>query len=214
MSSINDILGEIDGPIVTFNTADVNSTSNESFKKVELEPIINIENNEEIYKIFEENYDFILSKYYINTSDYLFTSEQEFNIFATNGGGDVYGFIGGKGDLKNDKYPIGYVCHEGQCGKIANNLEELLKLIVFYPYWYDLLKCPINKRTKFIKELEKEMEEMKSNYYQRQNTIAKKLGIKRDHNSIKKLFNNLEDKPEFIVFGNDEDNNPYESLLI
>lgn len=45
---------------------------------------------------------------------------------------------------------------------------DILYIVVFYPYWYDLLKLPTEEITQMITILEKEMSEMKLNYYQNQ----------------------------------------------
>ena len=36
--------------------------------------------------------------------------------------------------------PLLYVCHEGQAGQIAANLQEAVRLFIAAPYWRDLLK--------------------------------------------------------------------------
>lgn len=58
--------------------------------------------------------------------DYLFYSKEQFNIFAKDKGGGVYGFIGGICNIEDENVPIAYVSSEWQSGKIANNLKDYL----------------------------------------------------------------------------------------
>jgi hypothetical protein len=52
-----------------------------------------------IYSQLEQYCDF---KFCQSADQYLFYSKEQFNIFARNKNGGVYGFIGGTGDLQDD----------------------------------------------------------------------------------------------------------------
>ncbi|MDY6978458.1 MAG: hypothetical protein SV201_01140 [Pseudomonadota bacterium] len=54
--------------------------------------------------------------------------EFPFKLLAVEGGGGLYLAYGKS--LVVENLPILFVSSEGQCGKIANNLEELLSLLV------------------------------------------------------------------------------------
>ncbi|MBZ9688518.1 hypothetical protein G9F72_019500 [Clostridium estertheticum] len=166
-----------------------------------------------VYSLLEQYCDFIMCE---NEEDYLFYSKEQFNIFAKDKGGGVYGFIGGIGDIEDENVPIAYVSSEGQSGKLSNNLKELLSLIIFYPFWMDLLKLLKHYNGDIQKIIElciKERVEDMPNFYKIQQIIADSLGIKRQDCSIESLFNCLSEEPRFIVYSTD-DNNPSENLLM
>ena len=169
-----------------------------------------------VYSLLEQYCDFIMCENEENEEDYLFYSKEKFNIFAKDKGGGVYGFIGGIGNIEDETVPIAYVSSEGQSGKIANNLKELLSLIIFYPFWMDLLELLKHYNGDIQKIIElciKERVEDIPNFYEIQQAIADNLGIKRQDCSIESLFNCLSEEPKFIVYSTD-DNNPSENLLM
>jgi len=202
-----------DGPTAYFNVK--TNGQNKEVKQEKLRPITIVErphSNQEklVYSLLEQYCDFIMCE---NEEDYLFYSKEKFNIFAKDKGGGVYGFIGGIGDIEDENFPIAYVSSEGQSGKIANNLKDLLSLIIFYPFWIDLLKQYNEDIQKIIKLCIKERVVDMPNFYEIQQTIADNLGIKRQDCSIESLFNCLSEEPKFIVYSTD-DNNPSENLLM
>jgi hypothetical protein len=162
-----------------------------------------------IYSQLEQYCDFIFCQ---SVEQYLFYSKEQFNIFAKDKDGGVYGFIGGTGDLQDDNYPIGYVCSEGKSDKIANSFKELLALVIYYPFWMDLLKLHKDDIHSGIEELEKERLEDMPDYYKVQQSLGDNLGIKKQEYSIGGLFNCLSEEPKFIVYST-VDNNPSDNLL-
>ena len=185
----------------------------ENLRPITLAEIPNSKQEKLVYSLLEQYCDFIMCK---NKEVYLFYTKEQLNIFAKDKGGGVYGFIGGIGDIEDENVPIAYVSSEGQSGKIANNLKELLSLIIFYPFWMDLLHLLQHYNGDIQKIIElciKERVEDMPNFYEIQQTIADNLGIKRQDCSIESLFNCLSEDPKFIVYSTD-DNNPSENLLM
>lgn len=65
------------------------------------------------------------------------TPEHRFVVVAGEGAGGAF-LAYGNGEF--DQMPILYVTSEGQAGKVASNLGELLGIFAAMPYWEDLLK--------------------------------------------------------------------------
>lgn len=162
-----------------------------------------------IYSLLEQNCDFIMCQ---SIEEYLFYSKEQFNIFAKDKSGGMYGFIGGIGDMKDDDFPIAYVSSKGQSGKIATNFKSLLSLIIFYPFWMELLKPDNNDIKSSVESFEKDKSENIPDYNNIQRTIADNLSIKREDYSIESLFKCLSEEPLFRVYSK-LDNSPSENLL-
>lgn len=179
--------------------------------------VISVPNNEqelEIYKLLEKNCNLFFCKNEL-LDNFIINCKVQFTIFAINDKGEPYGTIGGIGDIEDDYYPIGYVSNKGQCGRIANNLKEFLQLIVFYPFWLELLNCPEKERQHTVETLENEKIKLIPDYLINQQKIAEILNIQKNKNSIETLFLNLKQKPYFVVHGVEkEQNKKYENLLL
>ncbi len=202
-----------DGPTAYF-TAGSNGQNNQ-VKQENFPPTTLIEpphrkQGKLVFSLLEQYCDFIICE---NEEDYLFYSKEQFNIFAKDKGGGVYGFIEGIGNIEDQSTPIAYVSSEGQSGKISNNVKELLSLIIFYPFWIDLLNRYNEDIQKRIELGIKERVEDMPDFCEIQQSIADNLGIKRQEGSIESLFICLSEEPKFIVYSRD-DNNPSESLLM
>lgn len=180
--------------------------------KKEVVPVPECDRDHIIYRLLEENCDVIFCTDQ-ESDDFKFECKEQFVIFAVDGGGNCFGTIGGISNIDDDDYPVGYVCHEGQSGRIANNLREFLELVNFYPFWHDILKFEKMGIKYSIFDLENERIEFNNKYIEQQQEIAKMLNLNKNNDSIKLLMSNLKDKPEFKVYGLDEEHNPYENLL-
>ncbi|MFA0570914.1 hypothetical protein [Vibrio gallaecicus] len=83
-----------------------------------------------------------------------------FTALAGEGSGGVFLAYG---NLDLEKRPILFVSSEGQAGKVANNLSELLALLMVIPYWFDLLKFSGNGD---LSEMRRAALFMESEYYE------------------------------------------------
>ncbi|WP_350225369.1 hypothetical protein [Vibrio parahaemolyticus] len=84
-----------------------------------------------------ELFDFELCRTNDDDSWIKLTPSFQFTVLAGQASGGVFLSYG---SLELEKRPILFVSSEGQAGKIANNLPELLALLMAIPYWFDLLK--------------------------------------------------------------------------
>lgn len=178
-------------------------------KKLEL-----IKSDTTLLNLLEEFCDFIICTTSVSSEEYLFYSKEPYTIFATDGSGGTFGFIG-----NNDKenLPIGYVSSEGESGKISDNIDQLLSLISFYPYfWIDLIRFYRENKNnglhEYIVECENEIKEDNSHYCNIQTTITNKLSLKKNDKIMDNLIQSLSDTSNFIVYSI-EDNNPSKHLL-
>jgi hypothetical protein len=165
-------------------------------------------NNKENIKDMLENYcDFILCNPSSDTKEYQFYAKEKLTILATDGSGGVYAIIS---NMNIEKSPIVYVSSEGQAGKIANSFNELLSLIIYYPFWSDILKFSgdgdINKMIEVIPSLEKERLEYIPYYVQIQKEIGDNIGIIKSEKSIQDLKKIVLEKPAFTVYSTEDDN--------
>jgi hypothetical protein len=210
------IIGGADGPTSIFYSNKKDKVIiNKTVDKIK--PITTIvkarnEEQEKINSILEDNCDFIINEDYF-PDEIMFTTDEPFHIIGLNGAGDYYGTIGGLGDLSNDIYPVGYVGHEGQCGRIGSSLMEFFELILFYPYWYDLVQNHDKITSKLIKELESERIEFVDKYTENQKFISKHFNINKNEKSIELLIDNLLNKPRFTVYSADQEANMYDNLI-
>lgn len=213
---ITGIIGGADGPTAIFYTYKkdgviINKTPDEIEPIAAMAKAVNDEQNK-IYSILESNCDLIINdKHFPDES--MFTTDEPFHIIGIDDAGNCYGTIGGLGDLSNDTYPVGYVGHEGQCGRIASSLMEFMQLILFYPYWYDIVQNHQNITRELINELENERIDLVENYTENQRFISRHFNIDKNEKSIELLLDNISNKPKFIVYSADEEQSKYENLI-
>lgn len=141
-----------------------------------------------------------------------FTCDERFVVFATDGNGGYYGFIGGSGHTNDKDAPIGFVSYLGKCGRIARNLREFLELVVYIPFWQDVNLKYINKGL-FVEDLETRYVRNNTNYYKNQIRIANTLGLQKNERSLDLLYENLEKTPRFIVYDIQDRNSVYDSMI-
>lgn len=180
-----------------------------NFKKLET-----IQSDHDLLNSLEDFCDFIICTETSCTEDHLFYSKKPYTIFATDGAGGTFGFIG---DPNENTASIGYVSSEGQSGKIASSLDEFLSLIIFFPYfWHDLISFykdhKSNKLLDYILECENEIKADHPDYDTIQTTIAAKLALNRTDQLIDHLIQSLLETPGFIVYST-QDDSPSENLL-
>lgn len=141
-----------------------------------------------------------------------FVSEYNVAIIAIDGGGNYYVSFNDTCDIEDTDIPIGYINHEGTCGRIANNFEEFLGLVVFYPFWKDIIKYERMNKPCSITELEQERVADNPDYYTMQSAIAEKLHLVKKEDAVIRLMNNLKTEPRFMVYGTDSEQNAFEQM--
>ncbi len=172
-----------------------------------------IKSDKDIRRLFEEIFDFIIMEESTSTEDYLFYSREKLTIFATDGAGGVYATV--ETDDNHDTFIV-FISSEGQAGKIARSFNQLINLIIHYPFWSDILKFSGNGRLeemkKSIKPLEDERVEFIPCYLEVQKTIADKLKITKNKKLIEYLYEVVMEEPKFVVFST-IDNNTSDDLI-
>ena len=173
-----------------------------------------IESDKSLANLLEEFCDCIILKENEKEEDYYFYTKEKYQIFATNGAGGTFGFIG---DNDINSSPIGYVSSEGESGVIANNINDFLSLIVFFPYfWSDAIRFYSENKedglAEYILACENEIKEDYPNYYDIQNKIATKLSIRKSDRIMEVIIATVESEPKFMTYSI-EDNNQCKQLL-
>ena len=134
-------------------------------------------------------------------------ARETFRVFGTDASGGVFGFVGAE---TLAQHPVAYVSSEGSSGKIAANLSDFFHLIVFYPFWQDLLHLQATALRLQIESLEREYQEMIENYAEMQEAIARQLDLTQAFASVEKFRAALAERPRFIIYSEDE--LPYDDL--
>lgn len=162
--------------------------------KVQTMPLPKNEESLEIYELLERNCNVCFYKEGISPK-FKFRCKEQFIIFATDNCGGAYGLIGDD----DSKCAIGYIGNDSRCGRIANNLQEFFELVVFYPFWLELLH---NQEENINNELTIEDKYTKNitSYSKNQKKIADILKIQKNEKSIENLIYNLSTKPYFVVY--------------
>ena len=136
---------------------------------------------------------------------------QPFTLLATEGSGGVFLAYG---NSTLEKCPILFASSEGQAGKIANNLEEFLSILMAIPYWFDLLKFSGNGDLTEMRKTALFMEqEYKAKYSELpdiRKQLIKKLKIKKLDDAISVLHNCIHETDCTLVA---DDGWKYESLF-
>ena len=151
-----------------------------------------IKNNAELVDILAWPYDFDLEINELDTNWLNLDIDINFDVIAREGSGGLYLAYG---NIKIEERPILYVSSEGQAGKIAQNLTELIQLIITAPYWQDLLKFSGNgnleemiKTESFMKE---EYDEDYPDIAEAQKEIATKLKLHLLEKPIEYLYSSV-----------------------
>ncbi|ENR6355052.1 hypothetical protein ACEWL8_000840 [Listeria monocytogenes] len=132
-----------------------------------------------------------------------------FRIFAEDAGGGEFGFIG---DGEIDSLAIGYFSSEFEAGRIADNLEDFLCLIVFYPFWRDLLLEKQEDNQEVILQLEMEYKEYIPTYESHQQFVADKLKLVKNNAILFKFYAAISYEPKFKLYSVIDDT-PTENLV-
>jgi hypothetical protein len=176
----------------------------EEGKKIEVvqagKEIVNIpisERNHKVYKLFKENCDLIFCTEQ-KLEDFLFYPVPRFSIFAVDSEGNCFGTIGGMSDLINDVFPVGYVNRDGENGKISDSLKEFFRLVIYYPYWRDIIKYEQMGISYDINDMK--MQQNDEQYFAYQREMAEILNLSKNPKSIELLISNIKNPNDFILY--------------
>ncbi len=157
-----------------------------------------------IYRLLEENCDVIFCTNQA-LEDFNFYPIPRFGIFAIDSQGNCFGTIGGISDLIDDNYPVGYVSRNNLYNKLSNSLKEFLELIVFYPFWREVIQCKQMSLSYNIKIMEEEYLKSNPQFSIRQKEIASTLNLSKNPKSIDILISNIDCNPDLVVYSSKED---------
>lgn len=166
--------------------------------------------NKDIKEQLEINCDFIICDFKEDIKAYPFKPSEPFYIFAKRCNGDVYGFVGDLNNLNNCK--IGYVSSDLQAGIIAQNLQALMTIIVFYPYWWSLLNYYDDEIEISVKKAENEIIINNEAYYKIQQQLASHFNLKSSDLTVKDFMAYVYNSPKFIVHST-YDSSPSKSIF-
>lgn len=133
-----------------------------------------IRRDEELASTLEEIFDFRLEEIAAITEMWPVNIKDQVVVFGSEGSGGVFAFWG-EGQPEN--LPILYASSQRAVGKLANNIVEFFALIVYLPYWMDLLVNELTVMEALQKRLESEVIEDEPNYKTKQRVTANKLSL-------------------------------------
>jgi len=136
---------------------------------------------------------------YKTDSKFDFLSNQRLFIFAMDKNDNLFVGINNIVAIDADEIPIGYIGINKTYGKIASNLKEFLALILFYPFWQEILEYELKSENYSVKSLELNWVKDKHDFYQLQKTVSQELSVAQDDLSITKLLSNLKQSSHFKV---------------
>ncbi|MCL2760871.1 MAG: hypothetical protein FWD70_04395 [Desulfuromonadales bacterium] len=133
-------------------------------------------------------------------------SEEPYRVFATDASGGTFGFIGPGSPAR---LSIGYCSSEGSAGRIATNVDDFFRLLVFYPFWRDLCKFSCIHDPKMVEFYEnsfiEDMAELNFDYSKEQEYIADVLQLTKRGDILNKFHSVLKQEPKFIMHCSEDD---------
>lgn len=158
----------------------------------------------EIAEILTWPYDFeMVQPYSIALESDLITDEEAI-IIARDGTGGLFA-LWGCGQV--DHLPVVYISSEGQAGKIAKSFNEFIAILVFCPFWHDLLKFSGNGQLSEMKRvlplLESEIIEEYPEVENIRDRIISLLSLNLNINPVEKLYEAVISEPKIIVTSTD-----------
>lgn len=146
-----------------------------------------------------------------SVEDWWFDCNQCFVICALDEKG---GCIGSMGDYSGvgDEIPVGYVSTEGYYGQVAKNLKEFLELVVFYPFWRDVIECQQSGKSYDVVKMEKEWAGSIPEFYKKQKKIANDLQLNKNTDVISRMFKNLKLTKNFRIWACDNKQTEFQVL--
>jgi hypothetical protein len=162
--------------------------------------------NKEVENMLEWPFDFKLISPLTDSGQYSFKTEQQVICFAEDASGGIFALWG---DGEVDEKVVIYVSSEGQAGIIASNFQCLISLIVFYPFWRDILNFSggghISEMEKalplLIKEYLKEIPELE----ELKTRLGYLLSISEINDPVKMLYYSVTSQPNIIITSSEGD---------
>lgn len=180
-------------------------------KKFVMITLAQIQSHPEVVEALDWPFDFSLSRAE-RESDWITLKPQiPFEVIAGEGTGGLF-LAYGEGALES--LPILHTSSEGQAGRVASNLTELLGILMQIPYWRDLLKFSgsgqIDEMRLTSTFMEKEYEEDYPELPDARRLVLAKLPIPMIEDPIQVLHDNLHASDCTLVA---DDGWEYESLF-
>lgn len=149
-----------------------------------------ISSNTSIKEILEWPFDFRICEPYLLSNNWPILLSDELVVIAEDGTGGVYTI---QEHTDPEKFPIILISSEGQAGKVANNLTELLATIIALPYWRDLLKFSAGGKLEEMHKarffLERDMLEDNPEIEDQKRIVIDALGLTVTADPVQVLFN-------------------------
>jgi hypothetical protein len=175
-----------------------------------------------IYKRLAENpaaidvlgwpFDFEICEPYSLSSDWPISLSEELIVLAEDGSGGAYTL---QESIDPEKSSVVFLSSEGQAGKVASDLTELLAIIVALPYWRDLLKFSaggeLEEMRKAVPFLEDEILEDEPEIHSKKELIYKALNLPILEDPVQTLFNSVKSGIAIEIKAND--GSSYEGLF-
>lgn len=115
---------------------------------------------------------------------------------------------------------IGYVSSEGQCGRIAESIDDLIRLLVYSICWHDYCDSSQYMDKSTLEGYANERHDEIASYTEMDvwETVVKALGMNSKWNvaaELQKFYDAAHREPEYQGFYHEEDGSitPYESLF-
>ena len=157
-------------------------------------------------------FDFEICEPHLLSSGWPILISEELIVLAEDGSGGAYTI---QENIDPEKSSVVFLSSEGQAGKVAADLTELLAIIVALPYWRDLLKFSaggeLEEMRKAIPFLEDEILEDEPEIRSKMKLISKALNLPTLTDPVQTLFNSVKSGIAIEIKAND--GSSYEGLF-
>lgn len=166
----------------------------------------------DVIDILDWPFDFVVCNSYLLSKDWPIVLSEELIVVAEDATGAAYTVFQ---NLDPDVSPVIFLTSEGQAGKVAENLNEFLAVMVALPYWRDLLKFSaggqLEEMRKAIPFLDKEVLEEEPEIQTKIDVVTRALCLPEIDDPVQTLFNSV--KSGMAIDIASDDGFSYESLF-
>lgn len=142
---------------------------------------------------FDWPFDFVLQRANKRTRGLRLMPNLPFTVIAEDGMGGLF-LAYGSGAVES--LPVLHGTSEGQCGRVASNLDEWLAILLAVPYWRDLLKFSGGGQLELMRKtaifMERDSKEELPDLPEARSRILDQLPIRRLDDPIKVLHDNVQ----------------------